>query len=72
MVSHGISFPTAADGSDRPDRIKAMVGKNDLIVANGFLWGDATGASAAARPGTSSAAAAAVANIRLDNMVFLP
>jgi basic membrane protein A len=44
------STPTAADGSDRPERIKAMVGNNDLIVAVGFLWGDAVTASAAANP----------------------
>jgi basic membrane protein A len=40
------STPTAQDGSDRPERIKAFVGQN-LIVAVGFLWGDATTASAA-------------------------
>ena len=44
------STPTAADGSDRPERIKAFVGKNDLIVAVGFLWGDAMTASATANP----------------------
>ena len=36
------STPTATDGSDRPERIKAFVGNQDLIIANGFLWGDAT------------------------------
>jgi basic membrane protein A len=44
------STPTADDGSDRPERIKAFVGNQDLIVANGFLWGDATAASAAQNP----------------------
>ncbi len=44
------STPTAPDGSDRPDRIKAMVGKNDLIVAVGFLWNDYTNASATQNP----------------------
>ena len=44
------STPTAADGSDRPERIKAFVGNNDLIVAVGFLWGDAVTASAAQNP----------------------
>ncbi|HEX9260120.1 MAG TPA: hypothetical protein VF855_11330, partial [Acidimicrobiales bacterium] len=29
------STPTAADGSDRPERIKSMVGKNELVVAVG-------------------------------------
>jgi basic membrane protein A and related proteins len=43
------STPTAADGSDRPERIKAFVGQ-DLIVANGFLWGDATTTSATENP----------------------
>jgi basic membrane protein A len=44
------STPTAADGSDRPERIKAMAGNTDLIVANGFLWGDAVTSSATANP----------------------
>ncbi len=44
------STPTAADGSDRPERIKSFVGTQDLIIANGFLWGDATTASAAENP----------------------
>ena len=44
------STPTATDGSDRPERIKAMAGNNALIVAVGFLWGDATTASAAQNP----------------------
>ncbi len=44
------STPTAADGSDRPERIKAFVGNNALIVANGFLWGDAVTASATQNP----------------------
>jgi basic membrane protein A len=52
-VDYGItgqeSTPTAADGSDRPERMKAFIG-SDLIVANGFLWGDATTASATANP----------------------
>src|SRR5262249_33730635 len=43
------STPTAQDGSDRPERIKAFVGQN-LIVAVGFLWGDATTASATQNP----------------------
>jgi basic membrane protein A len=46
-ISSQESTPTATDGSDRPERIKSFVGMN-LIVANGFLWGDATTASAAA------------------------
>ena len=33
------STPTTPDGSDRPPRIKAMAGNQDLIVAVGFLWG---------------------------------
>jgi len=45
-VTGNESTPTAADGSDRPERIKSFVGKNDLIVAVGFLWGDATSQSA--------------------------
>jgi basic membrane protein A len=44
------STPTAADGSDRPERIKSFVGNNALIVANGFLWGDAVTASATQNP----------------------
>src|SRR5436190_9418822 len=44
------STPTAADGSDRPERIKAFAGNTALIVANGFLWGDATTASATENP----------------------
>jgi basic membrane protein A len=44
------STPTAADGSDRPERIKAMAGNTALVVANGFLWGDATTASATENP----------------------
>jgi basic membrane protein A and related proteins len=44
------STPTAQDGSDRPERIKAFVGNNALIVAVGFLWNDATVASAAENP----------------------
>ncbi len=44
------STPTAADGSDRPERIKSFAGNVELIVANGFLWGDATTASATANP----------------------
>jgi basic membrane protein A len=43
------SAPTAQDGSDRPERMQGFVG-DDLIVAVGFLWGDATTASAAANP----------------------
>jgi basic membrane protein A len=43
------STPTAADGSDRPERMKSFLG-NNLIVANGFLWGDATTASATENP----------------------
>lgn len=49
-VTGNESTPTAQDGSDRPERIKAMVGANDLIVAVGFLWGDATTQSAAQNP----------------------
>jgi basic membrane protein A and related proteins len=48
-ISSQESTPTASDGSDRPERIKAFVGQN-LIVANGFLWGDATTASATENP----------------------
>jgi basic membrane protein A len=44
------STPTAADGSDRPERIKSMVGSNALVVAVGFLWGAATTASATENP----------------------
>jgi basic membrane protein A len=44
------STPTASDGSDRPERIQQLVGSNDLIVAVGFLWGDAVTESAAANP----------------------
>jgi len=44
------STPTAQDNSDRPPRIKEFVGKNDLIVAVGFLWADAVKASATANP----------------------
>ena len=44
------STPTASDGSDRPERMKAFVGNTALVVANGFLWGDATTASATANP----------------------
>jgi basic membrane protein A and related proteins len=44
------STPTAADGSDRPERIKSFVGNNALIVANGFLWGDAVTTSATQNP----------------------
>jgi basic membrane protein A len=44
------STPTAQDGSDRPERIKALAGNNALVVAVGFLWGDATTASAAQNP----------------------
>src|SRR3954452_5982843 len=44
------STPTTPDGSDRPPRIKEMAGKQDLIVAVGFLWADAVTASAAPIP----------------------
>jgi basic membrane protein A and related proteins len=44
------STPTAADGSDRPPRIKEMAGNQDLIVAVGFLWGDSVAQSAAENP----------------------
>ncbi len=44
------STPTAADGADRPERIKGMVSKDNLIVAVGFLWGDAVTASATTNP----------------------
>jgi basic membrane protein A len=44
------STPTTADGSDRPPRIKEMAGNQDLIVAVGFLWGDAVTKSAAENP----------------------
>jgi basic membrane protein A len=44
------STPTAADGSDRPERIKSFAGNADLIVANGFLWGDSVTASSTANP----------------------
>jgi basic membrane protein A len=43
------SAPTAQDGSDRPERMAGFIG-DDLIVAVGFLWGDATTASAAENP----------------------
>jgi basic membrane protein A len=56
------STPTAADGSDRPERIKAFVGANNLIVAVGFLWGDATTASAAQNPNQSYAIVDSVVN----------
>jgi basic membrane protein A len=44
------STPTTQDGSDRPPRIKEMAGKQDLIVAVGFLWGDAVAKSASENP----------------------
>ncbi|HEY1279728.1 MAG TPA: BMP family ABC transporter substrate-binding protein [Acidimicrobiales bacterium] len=44
------STPTAQDGSDRPERIKAFVGANNLVSAVGFLWDAAVTASAAANP----------------------
>jgi basic membrane protein A len=43
------SEPTAQDGSDRPERIAGFVG-DDLIISVGFLWGDATTASATENP----------------------
>jgi basic membrane protein A len=44
------STPTTSDGSDRPPRIKEMAGNQDLIVAVGFLWGDAVAQSASENP----------------------
>jgi basic membrane protein A len=49
-VTGNESTPTASDGSDRVPRIKGFAGKNNLIVAVGFLWGDAVKASATANP----------------------
>jgi basic membrane protein A len=57
------STPTASDGSDRPERIKAFVGANDLIVSVGFLWGDATTASAAENPDQLYAIIDSVVNV---------
>jgi basic membrane protein A len=56
------STPTASDGSDRPERIKSFVGTQDLIIANGFLWGDATTASAAENPDQAYAIIDSVVN----------
>ena len=55
------SAPTAADNSDRPERMKAFIG-DDLIVAVGFLWGDATTASAAENPNQKYAIVDCVVN----------
>jgi basic membrane protein A len=55
------SAPTAQDGSDRPERMKAFIG-DDLIVAVGFLWGDATKASAAENPNQKYAIVDSVVN----------
>ena len=55
------SAPTAADNSDRPERMKAFIG-DDLIVAVGFLWGDATTASAAENPNQKYAIVDSVVN----------
>src|SRR5262245_22815618 len=55
------SAPTAADNSDRPERMKAFIG-DDLIVAVGFLWGDATTASAAENPDQKYAIVDSVVN----------
>jgi len=55
------SAPTAADGSDRPERMKGFIG-DDLIVAVGFLWGDATTASAAENPNQKYAIVDSVVN----------
>jgi len=49
-VTGNESAPTTTDGSDRAPRIKEFAGKNDLIVAVGFLWGDAVKGSATANP----------------------
>ena len=51
------------DGSDRPERIKSFVGSQDLIVAIGFLWGDATTASAAENPDQPYAIIDSVVNV---------
>ena len=51
-----------ADGSDRPERIAGFVG-DDLIVAVGFLWGDATTASAAENPDQMYAIIDSVVNV---------
>ena len=56
------SEPTAQDGSDRPERIAGFVG-DDLIVAVGFLWGDATTASAAENPDQLYAIIDSVVNV---------
>jgi basic membrane protein A len=55
------SAPTAADNSDRPERMKAFVG-DELIAAVGFLWGDATTASAAENPNQKYAIVDSVVN----------
>jgi basic membrane protein A len=57
------STPTASDGSDRPERIGSFVGANDLIVSVGFLWGDATTASAAENPDQLYAIIDSVVNV---------
>jgi basic membrane protein A len=56
------SEPTAQDGSDRPERIAGFVG-DDLIVSVGFLWGDATTASAAENPDQLYAIIDSVVNV---------
>ena len=56
------SEPTAQDGSDRPERIAGFVG-DDLIVSVGFLWGDATTASAAENPDQKYAIIDSVVNV---------
>jgi basic membrane protein A and related proteins len=48
--------------ADRPERIAGFVGK-DLIVAVGFLWGDATTASAAENPDQLYAIIDSVVNV---------
>ncbi len=55
------SAPTAQDGSDRPERMQGFIG-DDLITAVGFLWGDATTASAAANPNQKYAIVDSVVN----------
>jgi basic membrane protein A len=59
------STPTAADGSDRPDRLKTVVDNgNGLIIGVGFLWESALKAAATANSTKSFAI--------VDDVVDLP
>ncbi|MGE0880256.1 MAG: BMP family protein [Acidimicrobiia bacterium] len=50
------STPTAADGSDRPERLKNLVTQgNGLVIGVGFLWADALGKGAKDNASTSFA-----------------